>query len=97
MRTVDKNTGLTRESGFVIIERMANGPVVRGMTLNMRNAEKFVFEMFAVNSAKLRREYYFVASQDNGSGVEFGPESGNKELYNQGSATGVIIEWKWVS
>lgn len=94
MQIPDPETGKVRETIFVLTEKFPNTRRLMAVSRNRNAIEREAFKRFGVSTAKHRREFYWVKCTDTGAEV-FEPESGWLALYNQGSDTGVRIEWKW--
>lgn len=95
MQYPDPETGKMRETAFVITEKFPNDRHVRAIVMDLNPAKKKVYEMFGARSPQACRSISFVKSdfgRDN-----FQPESGILNVWQDGSETGVRIEWKWVT
>lgn len=94
MQIPDPETGKVRETIFVLTEKFPNDRRLMAVGRDRNAIEKAAFQSFGVRTAKHRREFYWVKSRESGK-EEFAPEIGWLALYNQGSDTGIRIEWKW--
>lgn len=95
MQIPDPNTGKVRETVFVLTEKFPNDRRIMAVSRDRNVIEKEAFKAFGVLTAKHRREFYWVKSEETNRGKLFAPGEGWLSLYNQGTDTGVRIEWKW--